>query len=95
MIVRYSKPIIMFLVLLTLVYTAIFSIMHNQDPAKRALVKERLKHITIGIILFSAVVAILFLCKSLMDTSFEKIEESTGAEIVNPFEAPKTEYEEN
>lgn len=92
---RYSRPIIMFLIFLTIVYTAIFSIMHNQDAGKRALVKERLKHITIGIILFAAVVGILFLCKSLMDTSYEKITETAGATIVNPFDTPEPDYEEN
>lgn len=95
MILHYAKPIIMFLIFLAVIYAGIYSLIHNQDPKERVLVKERLKHILVGTMIFAACCGIIFLCKMFMDTSFTKIEQITGSNLSTPLDTPVVEYETN
>ncbi|MCQ2979260.1 MAG: hypothetical protein MJ245_05650, partial [Clostridia bacterium] len=92
---KYSKPIIMFLVLLAVIWTGIYSIIHNKDPKERVLVKEKLKHILVGVMLFAACVAILFLCKQLMDSAYMKIQEAEQQQVGLLMETPDPDYDTN
>lgn len=92
---KYAKPVIMFLVFLIIIYTGIYSIMNNQDAKQRVLVKERLKHIVIAVIIFACSVGILFLCKTLMDSSFKEIQIIEENELGDAFDVPAMEYETN
>lgn len=92
---RYSKPIIMFLILVVIMYTGIYSIMNSQDPKARALVKEKIKHILVGVVMFASVVLILWLCKSFMESNFAKIQEVAETNIDSTVNVVEAEIEQS
>lgn len=62
MLFRYARPLILFLVLISICMTAIYSIISHNDPEKRAYVKVRIKNIAVGILVFAVSALIVALC---------------------------------
>ena len=92
---KYSKPIMMFLIFVVIMYTGIYSIMTNQDAKARVLVKEKVKHILIGVVMFACVVMILWLCKSFMEANFAKIQEVTESNIESTVDVVEADIEQS
>ena len=92
---KYSKPIIMFLILVVIMFTGIYSIMNSQDPKARALVKEKIKHILVGVVMFMCVVLILWICKAFMEANFAKIEEVAQVDIESSVDAIESEINQS
>ncbi|MCQ2979259.1 MAG: hypothetical protein MJ245_05645 [Clostridia bacterium] len=70
---RYAKPIIMFLIFISLVLAALFAIIDNGDADKRVLIKERIKNILLGALFFSICVFIISIATDYYNKASESI----------------------
>ncbi|MCQ2748576.1 MAG: hypothetical protein MJ246_00755 [Clostridia bacterium] len=77
-VLKYGKIIILFLLLLAVTYTAILSIQSSTDIKKRVLIKERLKDILIGVIIFACIVPIYNLVIHFMNDAYSSLGEFAG-----------------
>ncbi|MCQ2748590.1 MAG: hypothetical protein MJ246_00825 [Clostridia bacterium] len=89
---KYARPVILFLLLIAVCMTAIYSILFHNDPEKRVIVKIRLKNIAVGIIFFSVSALIIALCIEYFDKAADLMfaeDKDFDLNIVSPFSMDK------
>lgn len=56
---KYAKPVFMFLVFISIIYVGIMALIESGNVEKRVLLKEKLLHITYGVLLFATALLVV------------------------------------